>query len=339
MRNLLLASLLLPACTSSSEPTTTVTDNPITAAARGDQIVVAANEATEETGFGCGGGQAFLGRSVLFVSSDRGATFERIVPSDERPLVRMASHDGVFYAIAHGNDGSFGVVTSVDGKEWTEVAGAQRYAQDFATADDLMVVAHATGVMTSADGSAWTDHELAGDAYYQASVARVNGTLAIGTNVDGKLHLSTNAASWTERSIAGLDGIDQVIADGESLLVAGYGAGRGAVLARVDLENSAPLAITDRSYATRMFLTPAGLLDTNGLLVDTATARFGATLGHVAPFTTAAVDGSTVILVRPDSLAISRDGGATFDAGTLPLPIVKVEIERQHTEEEFGPRG
>jgi hypothetical protein len=275
---------------------------------------------------------------VLFVSGDRGETFERIVPTDERPLVRMASHDGVFYAVAHGNDGSFGVVTSVDGAEWTEVANAQRYAQDFAAADDLMVVAHATGVMTSGDGSAWTDHELAGDAYYQASVARVNGTLAIGTNADGKLHLSSDATTWTQRTIAGLDGIDQVIADGNSLLLAGYGTNRGAVLARVDLANEVAPVVIDKSYATRMFLTPAGLLDTNGSLTKTGAADFGAKTDLVAPFVTAAVDGSTVVLVRPDSISISRDGGATFDAANLPLPIVKVEIESEGTEV-FGPRG
>lgn len=337
MRRLLLASLVLPACTG-TEPTTTVTDNPITAAARGDNIVVAANEATEQTGFGCGGGQAFLGRSVLFVSGDRGETFERIVPSDERPLVRIASRDGVFYAVAHGNDGTFGIVTSVDGAEWTEVASAQRYAQDFAAADDLMVVAHATGVMTSADGSAWIDHEVDGDAYYQASIARAYGTVAIGTNADGKLHLSTDAVTWREQQITGLDGIDQVIASGNALLLAGYGSDRGPVLARVDLANPEAAPITrDKSYATRMFLTPAGLLDTSGALTDIGEASFGNHTDHVAPFLTAAVDGSTVVLVRESSIAISRDGGATFDPATLPLPIVKVQIESEG--EGFGPRG
>lgn len=338
MRKLLLASLLLPACTGGTEPTTTVTDNPITAAASGDQIVVAANEATEQTGFGCGGGQAQLGRSVLFVSGDRGETFERIVPSDERPLVRIASHDGVYYAVAHDNDGSFGVVTSADGKTWTEVANAQRFAQDFAAAEDLMVVAHATGVMTSADGSVWTDHEISGDAYYQASVARAYGTLAIGTNADGKLHLSSDGVAWREQPIAGLAGIDQVIASGNSLLLAGYGSERGPVLARIDLANpEASPVVKDKSYATRMFLTPAGLLDTSGTLTQIGEATFGNHTDHVAPFLTAAVDGSTVVIVRDNSIAISRDGGTTFDAANLPLPIVKVEIESQG--EPGEPRG
>jgi hypothetical protein len=335
MRKLLLASLLLPACTT-TEPTTTVTDNPITAAANGDTIVVAANEATEQTGFGCGGGTAFLGRSVLFVSGDRGETFERLVPSDERPLVRIAQHDGVFYAVAHSNDGAFGVVTSVDGKQWTEVASASRYAQDFAAADDLMVVAHATGVMTSPDGAAWTDHDL-GDGYYQASVARAQGTLAIGTNVDGKLHLSSDATTWREQQVAGLDGIDQVIASGNSLLVAGYGANRGPVLARVDLGNESAPIVRDKSYATRMFLTPAGLLDTNGSLTSIDDASFGTRTDHVAPFLTAAVDGSTVVIVRDKSIDISHDGGTTFDAASLPLPIVQIEIEGEETTGE--PRG
>jgi hypothetical protein len=336
MRNLLLVSLLLPACTSDSV-TTTVTDNPITAAARGDRIVVAANEATEQTGFGCGGGTAFLGRSVLFVSGDRGETFERILPTDERPLVRMASQNGVFYAVAHGNDGTFGIVTSDDGVEWTEVAGASRYAQDFAAADDLMVVAHATGVMTSPDGSAWTDHDL-GEGYYQASVARANGLVAIGTNVDGKLHLSSDATTWRTQQIAGLDGIDQVIASGDSLLVTGYGTGRGPVLARVDLAGATASITSDRSWATRTFLTPAGLLDTNGALMSTDNASFGQLTSQLSPFLTAAVDGSTVVIVRDTSIAISRDGGATFDPATLPLPIVQVEIESE-APSEFGPRG
>lgn len=335
MRKLLLASLLLPACTTSEPVTTTVTDNPITAAARGDTIVVAANEATEQTGFGCGGGTAFLGRSVLFVSGDRGETFERLVPSDERPLVRIAQHDGVFYAVAHSNDGAFGVVTSIDGKQWTEVASASRYAQDFAAADDLMVVAHATGVMTSPDGSAWTDHDL-GDGYYQASVARASGTLAIGTNVDGKLHLSSDAVTWREQQVTGLDGIDQVIASGDSLLVAGYGQNRGPVLARVDLGGELAPIVRDKSYATRMFLTPAGLLDTNGALTSIEQATFGNHTDHTAPFLTAAVDGSTVVIVRESSIAISHDGGSTFDAATLPLPIVKVQVESEVSGE---PRG
>jgi hypothetical protein len=203
-----------------------------------------------------------------------------------------------------------------------------------------MVVAHATGVMTSADGSAWTDRELGGDSFYQASVARANGTFAIGTNIDGKLRLSADGSTWREQQVAGLDGIDQVIASGNTLLLAGYGSGRGPVLARFDLTSQTAPIVSEKSYATRMFLTPAGIIDTSGSLMQTSESGFGTPTAQFAPFLTAAVDGSTVVLVRESSIAISRDGGATFDPATLPLPIVKTEIESQGQGEGFGePRG
>jgi len=200
-----------------------------------------------------------------------------------------------------------------------------------------MVVAHATGVMTSPDGSAWTDHDL-GEGYYQASVARAYGTLAIGTNVDGKLHLSSDAVTWHEQQVQGLESIDQVIASGNSLLVSGYASGRGPVISRLDLANpEAQPIVRDKSYSTRMFLTPAGLLDTNGALTTIGESDFGNHTDHVAPFLTAAVDGSTVVIVRDKAIDISHDGGSTFDAATLPLPIVQVQVEGEGTPRE--PQG
>ena len=318
MRAILFASLLA-ACT----PSTTSVDNPIAVAASGDHVVVAADVATTDTGFGCGGGEAFLGSSVLFVSNDGGKTFARTVPTDPRPLIRIAAHDGVFYAVAHDNNGQFAVVTSVDGTTWTEVASQPDYAQDFAAASDELVVAHATGMLTSADGSVWTNHPIAGSGYFRPSIASAHGMIALGSSADGMLHVTSDATTWTTRA-TGLTSISQILVDEGSLLVAGYAENRGSAIARIDLETTtASPVVTPTTYSGFALVTPAGLLDSSGTL-----APLGATIGqgvaHVEPFVSAAVDGSTVAVVRTTSVQVSLDGGATFGA-SVALPIVSAD--------------
>lgn len=316
MRSILFASLLA-ACT----PTTTSVDNPIAVAASGDHVVVAADVATTDTGFGCGGGEAFLGNSVLFTSNDGGKTFARTVPTDTRPLIRIAARDGVFYAVAHDNGGQFAVVTSVDGVTWTEVASQPDYAQDFAATSDELVVAHATGVLTSPDGSLWTNHTIPGDGYFRPTIASAHGTIALGSSADGTLHISNDATTWTTRA-TGLSGISQIMVSDSSLLVAGYAENRGAAIARVDLESTtiAPQVFAT-TYGGYALVTPAGLLDNSGTLASITATGIGAATAHVDAFVSGSVDGSTVAVLRTNELQLSHDGGATFGAA-VALPIV-----------------
>jgi hypothetical protein len=317
MRTVLFASLLA-ACTS---PGPTTTDNPIAVAVDGNHIVVAADEATADTGFGCGGGEAFLGSSVLFVSDNGGQTFARTVPADTRPLIRIAAHDGVFYAVAHDNSGLFAVVTSADGVTWTEVANEPDYAQDFAAASDQLVVAHATGVLTSADGSVWTNHEIAGDGYFRPSIARAHGMIVLGASTDGTLHVSSDAVTWQDRAIPGLSGIAQILATDDALLVAGH-TDSGSAIARVDLaDTTATPVVYPTTYSSFALVTTAGLLDNSGTLASVGPNGIGQGVAHVDPFVTGAVDGSTVALVRASSVTVSNDGGVTFGA-SVALPIV-----------------
>jgi hypothetical protein len=326
MRRTLLLSLLVPAaaaCTD-SEGVQITQDTPIAVAASADRVVVAATEETETTGFGCGGGGGSYGRSVLFVSADRGGSFERIVPDDIRPLTHIASRDGVFYAIAHSNDGGFGVVTSADGAAWSQVASGSWYAQDLAISADAIVVAHGMGVLVSTDGSTWTAHEPSGSGFYQASVASARGMIALGTAADGILRLSPDATTWRDYVVPGFDSVQQLIAAGDSLLVAGYANNGTATIARIDLANLAATPTIRTGFATDLVVTPAGLLDVGGRLATLDANGVGQPVAHLSPFNAAAVDGQEVVVVRGGTIETSSDGGLTF-GGTIALPIVRTE--------------
>jgi len=324
MRRTLLLSLLVPAAAACTDQGVQVTeDTPIAVATSADRVVVAATEETETTGFGCGGGGGSYGRSVLFVSGDRGTTFERIVPEDTRPLTHIASRDGVFYAIAHLNDGGFGVVTSADGRSWTQVATGTRYAEDLAVSADAIVVAHGAGVLVSTDGQAWTDHAVAGDGLYQARVAHAAGTIALGGAADGTLRLSSNGTSWRNYVVPGFSYVGQLIAAGDSLLVSGYSSS-GAVLARIDLANLEAAPVVRSGFEGNAVLTPVGLLDAGGRLATLDANGLGEPVDHLSPFNAAAVSANEVVVLRGRTIATSTDGGLTF-GGSIDLPIVRTE--------------
>lgn len=326
MRRTLLLSLLVPAsvaCTD-SEGTQVTQDTPIAVAASADHVVVAATTETETTGFGCGGGGGGdYGPSVLFVSGDRGATFERIVPEDARPLTHIASRDGVFYAVAHLAEGGFGVLTSVDGRAWTEVARGTRYAEDLAVSADAIVVAHSMGVLVSTDGTTWTDRPLGGPGYYQASVASAAGMIALGSAADGTLQLSSDATTWRGYTVPGFNSVQQLIAAGDSLLVTGY-TDQGNALARIDLTNLEAAPIIRTGFVASVVLTPAGLLDAGGQLATLDANGVGQPVAHLSPFNAAAVDAQKVVVLRGGTIETSNDGALTF-GGTIELPIIRTE--------------
>lgn len=326
MRSTLLLSLLVPAAAACTDQGVQITeDTPIAVAASADRLVVAATQETESTGFGCGGGASY-GPSVLFVSGDRGTTFERIVPADARPLTRIASRDGIFYAIAHNNDGSFGVVTSADARSWTEVASGTGYAQDLAISDAAIVVAHGAGVLVSADGSTWTNHQIDGGAgIYQVRVAHAAGMTALGSAAEGTIRLSSDASTWSDYAVPGLNSISQLIGAGDSLLATGWSTGGTSAVARIDLANLEAAPVIRTGFANNVILTPAGLLDAGGQLASLDANGIGQPVAHLEPFHAAAVDANDVVVLRGHTIATSTDGGRTFDGTIELLPIVRTE--------------
>ncbi len=324
MRRTLLLSFLVPAAAACTEPMQTTEDTPIAVSTSADRVVVAATQETETTGFGCGGGGGSFGPSVLFVSGDRGASFERVVPPDARPLTHITSRSGVFYAIAHSNEGGFAIVSSPDGQTWTELAHSDRSAEDLAVSDDAIVVAHSAGVLISTDGTTFVDRPLGGETFYwQASVAHVNGTIAMGTGADGILRLSTDGGAWRTYQVPGFDGVTQLIAAGDSLLVGGW-ANSTTAFARLDLANLSAPPVVRYGFANTAVLTPAGLLESGGRLAPLSANGVGEPVNHLSPFNAAAVDANEVVVVRGRQIETSTDGGLTF-GGTIELPIVTTE--------------
>jgi hypothetical protein len=324
-RSLLLSLLVVPAA-ACTEPMQVTDDTPIAVATSADRVVVAATIETETTGFGCGGGGGGnYGRSVLFVSGDRGTTFERTLPEDTRPLTHITSRAGVFYAIAHDNEGGFGVMTSPDGAAWTQVASGTGYAEDIAVSPGSIAVAHGMGVLVSADGVTWTDRPLSESPYgfYQARAAIVGDTLAVGTAADGTIRLSTAGGAWRSYTVSSINTVSQLIAAGDTLLVAGYG-NNGMTLARLDLANLETPPVVRSGFANTIVLTPAGLLDNEGRLATLDANGFGTPADHTSPFNAAAVDANEVVVVRGGTIDTSADGGLTF-GGTIALPIVHTE--------------
>ncbi|HUQ02250.1 MAG TPA: hypothetical protein VM261_07110 [Kofleriaceae bacterium] len=329
MKKVLLASLLVsaPALVACTDPTVTQHDRPLAVAASGDHIVATAAMELESTGFGCGGGDVDYGASALFVSDDRGATFERVVPPDTRALTFISARGGMFYAIAHRNDGAFGVVRSADGRAWTEVATSDRFAEDLAVSSDALLVAHTGGVLASSDGAAWNERSLAAGDGYQARVARSRGAIVVGTAAAGTLQVSTEVGGWRQLTVPGFTSISQLIGAGDAVLVSGY-TDNGQAFARVDVnELELPPAVRTGSWSGAT-LTPAGLLDRSGTLATVDASGIGAPAPHIDPFTAASVDGDHVVVLRDGTLSASTDGGRTFTvAGTLPLLTLKIPSE------------
>jgi hypothetical protein len=320
----LLAVVPVAACT---DPTTTQHDRPLAIAASGDTVVATAAMETEPSGFGCGGGDVDYGDSALFVSADRGATFERIVPPDTRPLTFISARGGAFFAIAHQNDGAFGVVRSTDGRTWTEVASGARFAEDLAVSSDAILVAHAQGVLASTDGAQWNERPLSTSDIYQARVARTRGSIVVGTAAGGTLQVSTEVGGWRELAVPGFTSISQLLGAGEAVLVSGY-TNEGSAIARVDVaELELPPAVRAGNWSGAV-LTPAGLLDRSGTLSTVDASGVGAPTTHIDPFTAAAVDGNHVLVLREGALSASTDGGRTFTVGgTLPLLTIEIPSE------------
>jgi hypothetical protein len=321
-KHIFFASLLAPlaACPGPS----TQHDRPLAVAASGDLVVTTAAMEVDSGGFGCGGGDVDYGDSALFVSGDRGATFERIEPADARPLTFISARDGVFFAIAHENDGAFGVLRSTDGRAWTEVAAGNDFAADLAIANDAILVAHAAGVLASTDGATWNERSLSTADLYQARVARTRGEIVVGTAGGGTLEVSTEVGGWRELAVPGFTAIHQLLGAGDAVLVSGY-RDDGPAIARVDIaERELPPAVRAGTWSHAV-VTPAGLLDSSGTLTTIDASGIGEPAAHIDSFTSATADGDHVVVLRDNTIAASSDGGRTFqNVGTLPLLTTEI---------------
>jgi hypothetical protein len=304
-------------------------DHPRVVAVSGDRVVVAASIEDEATEFGCGGGgDPSFGASVLFVSNDRGITFDRVVPFDDRPLTRLAVRDGVFYGTVQAGFG-LAVMTSVDGVSWTEIATAYAPPHDLIASEAGLAVSHAYGLLTSTDGVTWVDHVMTIDGeLYAPSVARTSDAIVVGTAADRPLRFSPDAETWTERLIPNLYSVWQLIPAGDEVVIVGTGRlpggaiGPGIARLALDEVEATPIfsALTGDHH---VLLTPSGLLDTGGNLwaVDALTG-IGAPVPHIAPFTSGTVDGDLVIILRDNLITISTDGGGVFSTG-VSLPVIR----------------
>ncbi|CAN5761357.1 hypothetical protein BH11MYX3_BH11MYX3_44440 [soil metagenome] len=323
-----LASLLLlalPAVAACDDQGTVTRDSARLISASGPRVVVAASSETETPSLGCGGGgDPQLGPSVLFVSDDSGVHFDRVMPDDARPLTRIGVKDGVFYGIAQ-DAGAFSVVTSGDGRTWTQVATKQGEPHDLSITTTGLAVAHSTGVLTSSDGTTWVDHPMT-EGLYAPSVAQVGERLVVATAADGTLRIG-NGTTWSTRRIPSMTSIWELIPAGDALLATGTlnrtSGDTAFTIARIDLSSdSAPTF--GEGYTTHPVITPAGLLDTSGNLAPINATGVGTLAPFVEPFESAMVDGNRVQLLRGGKVTTSTDGGRTFGA-PVALPIVSIE--------------
>jgi hypothetical protein len=266
---------------------------------------------------------------VLFVSDDSGVHYERVEPTDARPLVRIGVKDGVFYGVAQASGGTaFAIVRSTDGRSWTELVSKTGTANDLSITDTGVAVAYSQGVLSSTDGTTWTDRAFP-QGLWAPSVAQVGGTIVLASPEEGVLQIATETG-WTRRPVAQMESIWELIPAGAggALLVTGNGQFDGdyrQVIARVDLGSDASPSYLYASMV-RPVVTPAGLLDTSGQLAPIEGTTLGALKPFVAPFQSATVTGQTVQLLRDGSVTVSTDGGATFGA-PVALPIQSVEHE------------
>lgn len=324
-----LAFALLPAaaCGTDSGPE----DLPRLIAARGDTVVVAASIEEPETELRCGvGDDPAFGAPVLFVSTDRGENYARILPVDQRPLTHMLVHGDAFWALAQ-DDGGFAVLRSDNGRTWLEIASGTSAPHDFTASDAGFAVAHSMGVMTSADGDTWTDHALGEYGLYSPSVALTDEGVAVAT-ADGTLQISPDNLEWITREVDGLQAVWQLIPDGTGLLINGtadLGAGAVAAIGRIDLVDveRAPEFVALGTDTTAV-VTPAGLLQSSGSLSTIGSGgTIGAPAAHIDAFTSAAVDGNTVAVLGAAGVSISIDGGFEFaPAVALPLGVEATEF-------------
>ena len=323
-----LASLLavIPMTAACTDDTVTTSDSARLIAAAGPRVVVAASSETETPSLGCGGGgDPALGPSVLFVSEDNGTQFERVEPTDARPLVRIGVKNGVFYGIAQAEGGSaFAIVRSTDGRAWSELVAKPGTANDLSISDSGVAVAYSQGVLSSTDGTTWTDHPFT-QGLWAPSVAQVGGKLVLASPEDGALQIATETG-WTRRPVANMQSIWELIPAGNALLATGNGmwSGEGRqAIARIDLGSDAAPTFLYAS-AVHPIVTPAGLLDTSGQLAAFQGTELGSLQPFVAPFQSATVSGDRVQLLRDGSVSISTDGGRTYGA-PVALPLESYE--------------
>lgn len=326
-RSLASLLLLLPAAAACTDETVTTQDSARLIAVSGSRVVVAASSETEQPSLGCGGGgDPVLGPSVLFVSDNGGASYERLVPSDARPLTRISVKDGVFYGIAQDSSaGAFAIVRSTDGRTWTQVATKPGEAHDLSITAGGFAAAHGTGVLTSVDGITWTDNAMS-EGLYAPSVTQVGGQLVAASAADGVLHLRSGSA-WTKKPVVSMTSIWALIPTESALLVTGVrtvsGGDSRVVIGRVDLSGELPTTFSE-GQTTHPLITPAGLLDNSGYLAPLETQGVGALRPFIPAFEAATVDGNTVQLLRSGEVVVSTDGGHTFGS-PIALPIESYE--------------
>lgn len=328
MRTRLLASLVavLPLAAACTDDTVTTSDAARLIAAAGPRVVVAASSETEQPSLGCGGGgDPALGPSVLFVSDDSGVHYDRVEPTDVRPLVRIGVKDGVFYGVAQAEGGSaFAIVRSTDGRTWSELVAKNGTANDLSISDTGVAVAYSQGVLSSTDGTTWTDRAFP-QGLWAPSVAQVGGRIVLASPEEGVLQIATETG-WTRRPVANMQSIWELIPAGNALLATGSGqwSGEGRqAIARIDLGSDVAPTFLYASVV-RPIVTPAGLLDTSGQIAPIEGSAFGSLKPFVAPFQSATVSGQTVQLLRDGAVSISTDGGQTFGA-PVALPIESYE--------------
>jgi len=326
-RSLASLLLILPAAAACTDETVTTEDSARLIAVSGTHVVVAASSETEQPSLGCGGGgDPVLGPSVLFVSDDSGASYERLVPDDTRALTRIGVKAGAFYGIAQDSyGGAFAIVRSTDGRTWTQVAQKTGEAHDLSITASGLAVAHGNGVLTSTDGTTWTDNAMSG-GLYAPSVTQVGGQLVAASAADGVLHLRTGS-SWTTKPVTSMTSIWSLIPSETGLLVTGVrtvsGGDSKVVIGKVDLSGELPTTFTE-GQTTHPLITPAGLLDNSGYLAPLQATGVGALSPFIPAFESATVDGNTVQLLRSGQVVISTDGGHTFGQ-PIALPIESSE--------------
>jgi hypothetical protein len=311
------SALLLPlvACVH-----TATDDVPHGVAATGNLVVVAASADTTTTGgFGCGGGLAPTGPGVMFVSDDGGATFDRIEAAGDQAVVKIVARQGRFYGLTSGPYGA-AIVSSQDGRTWTEVAPAAvtHYdTHDLVVASSGIYAPYASGYLASSDGVTWTDHPVS-SGWYNPVMIGMRDTLVVGT-ANGTLDVSRGDGTWSQYNMPGMSWLSQVAPLGPDVLVTAR-MDTGNVIARFDLETQA--IVQTVAGAGPVLVTPAGILDHGtGRLAPITASGIGAFADHGPAFADGAIDGNRVALIVPDDIAspsswsvvVSNDGGATFD--------------------------
>lgn len=291
-------------------------EDQVRAVAVSDRTVVVGANTTTVGGFGCGGLDE--GRPAYLVSSDGGASFDRLEPEDGLPITALAARGGTLFAL-RGSDG-FTVEASTDGVAWTAVAGGTGFATDLTVDDAGLQVAYSGGVITSADGVTWVDHPIDGGGLYAPHLTRVGGVFVLATG-DGVVRTSVDGDTWSPRAIESLASVHRVAAAGGRAVAIAHAdrAGTyGAFAVAFAPDGDAPATFAAIPENTMAIVdAPAGILLGDGTLA--AGGDLTRRTAHTAGFAAGAVDGAQVVLVTGDRLAISTDGGATFSARDLPL--------------------